>query len=124
MNKRLRPIPYPIGSERRRNSIATSLRYGWATNYREAVAQVVAANRRARNTPMPGERCGAKTRRGTPCQCKALANGRCKLHGGKSTGPKTEKGKQQSAANLPNRNRSAQAHHGLCGQYAQARHEV
>ena len=27
-----------------------------------------------------------KTRRGTPCQCPAMANGRCKLHGGKSTG--------------------------------------
>ena len=65
MNKRVRPIPYPVGSERRRNSIAISLRYGWASNYREAVAQVVAANKRARNTPMPGERCGAKTRRGT-----------------------------------------------------------
>ena len=27
--------------------------------------------------------CGAKTRRGTPCLCPAMANGRCKLHGGK-----------------------------------------
>ena len=100
MNKLLRPIPYPIGSERRRNYIATSLRYEWAGNYREAVAQVVAANNRARNTPIPGERCGAKTRRGTSCQCKALSNGRCKLHGGKSTGPRTEEGKKKCAANL------------------------
>ncbi|WP_172619363.1 HGGxSTG domain-containing protein [Paenibacillus alvei] len=32
--------------------------------------------------------CGAKTRSGQPCKRKALANGRCRLHGGKSTGPK------------------------------------
>ena len=37
-------------------------------------------------------RCGAKTRAGTPCQQKAgwgtdhVGIGRCKLHGGKSTG--------------------------------------
>lgn len=37
-------------------------------------------------------RCGAKTRRGTPCQCPAMANGRCRLHGGLSTGPKTAAG--------------------------------
>lgn len=112
MNKKeLRPIPYRIGTERRRNYIAISLRYGWATNYREAVAQVVAANKRARNTPIPGERCGAKTRRGTLCQCKALGSGRCKLHGGKSTGPKTAEGKMKSAANLPVANRSARARH-------------
>jgi hypothetical protein len=37
-------------------------------------------------------RCGAKTRRGTLCQCPAMKNGRCRLHGGLSTGPKTEEG--------------------------------
>jgi hypothetical protein len=37
-------------------------------------------------------RCGAKNRRGTPCQCPAMANGRCRLHGGLSTGPKTLSG--------------------------------
>lgn len=37
-------------------------------------------------------RCGAKTRRGTPCQCPSMANGRCRLHGGLSTGPKTADG--------------------------------
>jgi hypothetical protein len=34
-------------------------------------------------------RCGAKNRRGTPCMCPAMPNGRCRLHGGLSTGPKT-----------------------------------
>jgi len=37
-------------------------------------------------------RCGAKTRRGTPCQCPSMRNGRCRLHGGLSTGPKTKDG--------------------------------
>lgn len=36
--------------------------------------------------------CGAKTRAGTPCKNPAMPNGRCKLHGGKSTGaPKGNK---------------------------------
>jgi hypothetical protein len=38
-------------------------------------------------------RCGAKTRRrGTPCQSPGMKNGRCRIHGGKSTGPKTPEG--------------------------------
>ena len=41
----------------------------------------------------PGERCGAKTRRGAPCQSPAKQPvGRCRLHGGASTGPKTKDG--------------------------------
>jgi len=40
-----------------------------------------------------GQRCEAKTRRGTPCQRPArLPVGRCKLHGGASTGPRTKGG--------------------------------
>jgi len=31
-------------------------------------------------------RCGAKTRKGTPCQAPAMANGRCRMHGGGSPG--------------------------------------
>ena len=50
-----------------------------------------------RNSNKPGDlarvrHCGAKTRRGTPCQCPAIPNGRCRLHGGMSTGPKTPAG--------------------------------
>ena len=37
-------------------------------------------------------RCGAKTRSGTLCQCPAMPNGRCRLHGGLSTGAKTAAG--------------------------------
>jgi len=35
-------------------------------------------------------RCRAKTRKGRPCVAKALPNGRCRHHGGLSTGPRTE----------------------------------
>lgn len=44
--------------------------------------------------------CKAKTRKGTPCRCKALSNGRCKFHGGLSTGPRTVEGKANAYANL------------------------
>src|SRR6202162_2366849 len=37
-------------------------------------------------------RCGAKNRRDASCQCPAMRNGRCRLHGGLSTGPKTPEG--------------------------------
>ena len=47
----------------------------------------------------PGQRCGAKTRKGTACQ-KPPLNGktRCRLHGGLSTGPRTAEGKARIAA--------------------------
>ena len=40
-------------------------------------------------------RCGAKTRRGTRCECPAMGNRRCRLHGGLSTGPKTLAGSER-----------------------------
>ena len=46
--------------------------------------------------PFPDElrglTCGAKTRAGTPCKRRDLhGSGRCKFHGGLSTGPKRTK---------------------------------
>lgn len=32
--------------------------------------------------------CNAKTRSGCQCKNRAMANGKCRMHGGKSTGPK------------------------------------
>ena len=44
--------------------------------------------------------CGARTRAGTPCKRRDLYySGRCKLHGGLSTGPTTSEGKSRSALN-------------------------
>ena len=46
-----------------------------------------------------GQRCGARTRAGTPCQRPAIKEtGRCTRHGGKSTGPRTEAGRARIAA--------------------------
>ena len=59
-------------------------------------------------------RCGAKNRRGTACQCPAMANGRCRLHGGRSTGPKTAEGIE--------RIRLAATKHGLYTQAARLEH--
>ena len=42
--------------------------------------------------------CGAKTRKGTPCKAKSEpGKKRCRLHGGLSTGPKTEEGRRRIA---------------------------
>jgi hypothetical protein len=46
--------------------------------------------------PTRAPRCGAKTRRGTSCQGPAMPNGRCRMHGGLSTGPRTKKGLERS----------------------------
>lgn len=45
--------------------------------------------------------CGATGKRsGKPCRCQAIyANGRCRFHGGLSTGPVSDAGKQASARN-------------------------
>ena len=52
------------------------------------------------------QRCGAKTRAGTPCRSPAMKNRRrCRLHGGLSTGPKTAEGLA--------RIRAAQTTHGM-----------
>ena len=46
-----------------------------------------------------GQRCGARTRAGTPCQRPAVKKtGRCTRHGGKSTGPRTSEGRARIAA--------------------------
>jgi hypothetical protein len=41
-------------------------------------------------------RCGAKTRKKVPCQGPAMANSRCRMHGGASTGPRTPSGLERS----------------------------
>jgi len=41
-------------------------------------------------------RCRARTRADTACTQPAMANSRCRLHGGKSTGPRTPEGLERS----------------------------
>ena len=52
---------------------------------------------RLNNGNPPGDflaapRCGAKTRAGESCRGPAMRNGRCRMHGGASTGPRTAEG--------------------------------
>jgi hypothetical protein len=51
-------------------------------------------------------RCGARTRAGGCCRQPAMANGRCRMHGGRSTGPRTSEGLARS--------RRARWQHGFC----------
>ena len=46
--------------------------------------------------PSAAPRCGSKTRKGTPCKGPAMKNGRCRMHGGASTGPRTPRGLARS----------------------------
>jgi len=55
--------------------------------------------------PSKAPRCGAQTRRHAPCRGPAMANGRCRMHGGASTGPRTQEGLKNS--------RQARWKHGL-----------
>jgi hypothetical protein len=41
-------------------------------------------------------RCGARTRAGCACRQPAMKNGRCRLHGGKSTGARTADGRRRA----------------------------
>jgi hypothetical protein len=44
------------------------------------------------------DRCGAKTRMGSPCQAPSVhGRDRCRMHGGLSTGPKTPEGRARIA---------------------------
>ena len=63
--------------------------------------------------------CGAYARSsGNPCQAKAMPNGRCKNHGGISTGPKTPEGRQAIADATSQRMASGQRERALKGIYA------
>ena len=57
---------------------------------------VLLKNGNPQGNPMNAPRCGAKTRRGMPCKSPAMKNGRCRMHGGKSTGPRTPEGLERS----------------------------
>jgi hypothetical protein len=48
--------------------------------------------------PSTAPRCGARTRAGTACRQPAMPNGRCRLHGGRSSGPRTEAGRRRIGA--------------------------
>jgi hypothetical protein len=50
-------------------------------------------NGNKRGNPHLSPRCGARTRTGTPCRAPAISGcDRCRMHGGRSTGPRTADG--------------------------------
>jgi hypothetical protein len=58
----------------------------------------------------PGQRCEAITRKGTPCQRPGnKVNGRCRLHGGRSTGPTTKDGTARLTASKTTHGRTKKA---------------
>jgi len=63
-------------------------------------------------------KCGAYARStGNPCNAQSLANGRCKNHGGMSTGPKTPAGRKVIAEATRQRMVSGQQERVLEGFY-------
>lgn len=61
----------------------------------------------------PGKRCGAGTKTGGMCQRPAVKKtGRCTRHGGKSTGPRTQAGRDKIAAR-----------HTIHGRYSKAKRQ-
>lgn len=58
--------------------------------HRETTARGWLRNGNRPGNPATAPRCGARTRAGTPCQAPAMrAKRRCRMHGGRSTGPRT-----------------------------------
>ena len=74
--------------------------------------KLIEADRATRFGPgWPGTICLAKTRQGTPCQNPVVTNrNRCRMHGGKSTGPRTPEGKARSIAAHTKHGRRSRAH--------------
>lgn len=68
---------------------------------------------------MSNTKCGAYARStGSPCKAQALPNGRCKNHGGMSTGPKSPEGRKAIAEATRQRMATGQRKRVLDGFYA------
>ena len=73
----------------------------------------------------PGQRCEARTRRGTLCQRPGTKrNGKCRLHGGRSTGPKTEAGLARLVASKITHGRTTKAQRAEAKRRAQVGREM
>jgi len=91
LGKRRKSIKLPFETPAERDEVVSRMiRSGMSLE--EARRAIKEIRQRALRKPLRGEKCEARTRRGTPCQAPAGPNGRCKLHGGKSTGARTPAG--------------------------------
>jgi hypothetical protein len=92
----------PMSSEQRQRLRAWGRAFrrnaaAWCAEYGESIPPPVWPPFPADLVGLPS---GARTRAGTPCKRPArIPSGRCKFHGGQSTGPRTVAGKAKSAAN-------------------------
>lgn len=97
MNPKLRPLPYDDPEDREQAICYLMEQVG--VSRREASKYLTQVRHDVMREPLPGEKCGAHARTtGEPCKAPAGPNGRCKLHGGKSTGPRTEQGLARTLA--------------------------
>jgi hypothetical protein len=98
MHRQDRKVPFPWGSQAWRDEYARLRKKSpdwWARE------QIRFTNSAWSCIALRNERCGAVTRKGKACQAKAmLKSGRCRCHGGLSTGPRTDEGKARAKANL------------------------
>jgi len=74
--------------------------------------KLIDAGRGTRLGPQwPGQRCLAKTRKSSPCQNPVVTGrNRCRMHGGKSIGPRTPEGKQRAVDAHTQHGRRSKAH--------------
>src|SRR5262249_51322554 len=89
------------GNEQGQGTAEERRQGGWAKMSNEPVERELTERVRVRLDALAkanaAPRCGARSKRtGKPCRGAAMPNGRCKLHGGKSTGPRTPEGLERS----------------------------
>jgi hypothetical protein len=95
MRRRDRPVPFPWPSSAYRAEFKRLRDMGHSAFWARHLIREV--NHKARMFPIKGEKCLAYARStGKPCQAPAGLNGRCKLHGKFSTGPRTPEGKAKA----------------------------
>ena len=94
----IRPFS-PPASERRQWEAEWIERKMREAASRSALCSVTcSASAAERADPVERQPCGAKTRKGTSCLAMSVrGKKRCRLHGGLSTGPKTEAGRRRVA---------------------------
>ncbi len=73
-------------------------RVSWSYTNIEYLMPLLYKNGMLRKSDPETTLCGARTRRGTRCQCLPVTGrNRCKFHGGLSSGPKTAAGRERIA---------------------------
>ena len=85
-------------SEADKMQVKSAGRHLWPADRHVQEVRVVGPPRNGNPSgdPRNARRCRARTRKGHECRSPAMANGRCRMHGGASTGPRTAAGLERS----------------------------